>query len=1101
MARPASPNANYPEVNEYFPNFDFSLLTIPPPDWELYDIPDKTHLRNRAFDLKTFKRLVKHHSWGFDVVIKERKTKEILLQVLKRIIYNHETKHRPSWHQFVSRDCDSGPRLLRQSYNPPQFSRRIPRGVPEWKYSLPEEITPATAMAQSDANAREERSLPDDASVTTQACEPLRPAPPRDTIIPLKYRPTASFPSHQNPIINQDSTNPGSSQRRGTASRFFPPTRTGIQGHATYSPEYQALKNIRTATKVTPNQSQLDYLLRRFISRRAYGLLDSPLHNEIPSAQIRFIRDSVTGPIIGATTFSHLRLSVSEDRTHIFFDDQGALYPFRCRGPLSRNGISDVVDCIIVAGLLTHAGSTIIDKTARLNRAKIFSPPENAFIHALRDCSNDILSDDSVSTVKERLWDAYNQHYQPDLPFAERPVMDPARIWAAFTGPFAQFQFSYTDNYVSCSHSGGTTESVTCRRTVASVGYQDNDNKGVEISALLQRFFRNNTAFKCPNGVNSCSRKRERLFESTPLRLVIQPHRQSRILNTCASSIKVRFANTDGEMIEEEYIFIGGIYRDEKNGMAHHRLCWNDKDNESDGGRFLQIYDASQISGMVPGGIRPRNPYEIAPSTWWVNGYPALLFFEKIIRPPEGLSINEPGHSSNRTPTPIRPAKKDNHSHNYMVPLSKTRQPATPSHTTPQLTKIRTLTGSIRRNPESTSPSGRRYMNEVQSNAHYNPTESSRQVNNTNHDNASRMAQGPYTAPRFDTTINSRSHANGRSQTVLTGGQPYQTTNHSPSMPMSGTPTDAHNHMDNDDRPSLVPARGHQDNNHQRYYSPAISELNTPIDRHVPRGYVLSPEFSAHHQTDAYEEALTTLDTPTSAHHQIYHRPGSASANQEKQRPPSIEVLSSPLSPTGGRAEPAVVINPQAVNIYDAPRYPPPIHSPDMLPGPSWAANINGEIDPQPPILTDTQTTGAANTDAISSSAVGINLEDLEACNWAFDEFLHNDTLLYHIEDPIDANSAIAIPQPPDDLFSPEGQVENTDTTSFTTDEAWLSQWDVNGVASNAGATPLVEDTLLGAPMAGDATSGNSLKRKSSIGDGEWPPFTGEYGDQLKRRG
>lgn len=1110
MARPVSPNADYPEVNEHFPDYDFERLAVPPPGYELYRFPDTTHLRNRALDIDTLKKLVNHHTWGFSLTKwienreKEdgkdkkakpgkpgkpqipRRTKEDLLQILKRISYNQDPRHRADWHHFISRDCDAGPRLLRPSYNPPLFSRRMPRGDPDWEFALP--------------------------PVTPQLPNPQWPAPARDGSFPRGYQGVTSFPSQPSYMTAQHHMMPQVPTRLGLSSEHvFPASfphsaQTGHQWGEAYRQRYLLPNPGRADNAKARATTQASSPPRQDTSQSAYGLLDSHCPKQAPLAQLHYSRPSVTGPIIGATTLSYLRLRISEDQTQLSFDSDGELYPFRCRGPLSYDGSSDIFDCVIVAGLLTNAGSTTIDRRARHERLIVLSPPEKAFISAMSDCLNSQLSDEAVSTVKERLWHVYTQHFQLDPHSVDRSVMNAANVWTALTKSFSQFQLRYTDHYQPCRHHGGPVNSVPYQESVANIAYQTNDDNGVDISVLLQRVFQDSTSVSCTQCGGSCSIGCPRTFESSPLRIVMQTHEQIRILNFCAPAITVRLAKANGEVVNEQYTLIGAIFRTHNRGVIHYRVRWIDKDRGRNGSPLMQIYDASQISGMVPGGIKPQEQYEIAPNSWWIDGYPVLLFFEKIIHPPSEPSSSpqsmvsrssqdsnpRPRRPSNGTTSSIHQQKSNDNSPGSRTSLRlKEKRTAARANATatekPEGKNI--LVSTARRSAKASSQPktrGRIEANPVR----YNYVSSF----NANSEGLLQATQYqiPPSGPTVRASINLHTPgcANGTPSPVLAGSLPTNDFMRSAVMSISSPSTTPFSNPHS--RNSAALAGNNQANGHRLIpdiHNAMIPAFNTSVVQNIPNGHGLSSGAAESYQASIHETirnpypVVNRLGPVANSRHPTNNVPSPAPESNDrtgvKQEIPSpIVILDTPPP-----EDPAVSGNLAAASSPQESLHLLTVDPQQLLLN---RTNPGDEAGLQPAVPAEVQVIEGGNGGTVPASLERLTQEDLETANQSFTDFMENNDNLYSSNLELGfADSSMPPLPPPDNFLDLLGQVNGIELEQPTTsnldttlaDDEWMAQWDINGASTSAGEPSAAEDTSTPSTGAGAARS-NSLKRK-----------------------
>ncbi|QVM05929.1 hypothetical protein D8B26_000636 [Coccidioides posadasii str. Silveira] len=643
------------EVNENYPDFDYNRLQCPPEEWELYDIPDKTHLRNRALDLDTFKKLVKHHTWGFHVVIGERRTKERLLQVLKRIIFNQAPNLRPSWHDFISRNCDAGPRLLRRSYNALQISRNYPNGLPGasiYLPPLPTQHQPQMGMLPS---------IPSGPLVHM----PNQFVPMRAPNYPVLAHGGSNIPpSRQMEFIPAPISDQNQGLEPANLRQFYPQTYTTPQplAHTFMTPSQSANQPhqpVPSIAQSSPSRNQTMSAASWRSMREPVSVLSTPMAHEVIEVIERAIMgfayrqlqrhpDSlpVTRPAqsLVASTGAHLTLSTSRsystvsharavvvgDMAGLRFDPNGCWYPYRGRGPVSSQDTT-AVDCAIVVGRLLDAGSTVADRESDINWTSHLSGLENAFLNAL-NVNWDVLSDtDSVIRREEFRGILLNWFSDKGLSII------PANVWGACTESFKQFHTRYTEQLYPCPCQQATTSSVVQTVTLLAPDFHENDATGVELADLLTRTFQCQQRFQCPQCGTMGANRIERRFNELPWRLAVRPDQRTLLQSHSLRNMTFNYIDGNGSQQQATYRWLGGIYCVLVGREYHFRVYWNDHERgEAETGN-IRVYDGTQLSGAIIGGLRASGSQRV-PHTWWVGGTPPVIFYEKVVNPePEVL--------------------------------------------------------------------------------------------------------------------------------------------------------------------------------------------------------------------------------------------------------------------------------------------------------------------------------------------------------------------------------------------------------------------------------------------------------------------------------
>ncbi|EEP78170.1 predicted protein [Uncinocarpus reesii 1704] len=641
------------EVNENYPDFDYNCLQPPPEEWELYDIPDKTHLRNRALDLRTFKKLVKHHTWGIYVVIGERRTKERLLQVLKRIIFNQSPNLRPTWHEFISRNCDAGPRLLRRSYNALQISRNYPNGIPgesiylqpsathhQPQLMIPHGLQPG-AFTHGPIGLLRQPGYPAFSHGGPNIPQPRQmefhsgPIPDQNRMFEhghsrILLRPNSDI--QQSSVHNLLPHNPNTS----------PPYRP-VSSIAQSTPSRNQTASSASARSVTEQRSKqlpsrssevfeaVERTIMSFPYRKLHRHRDAPpstepVRNLVATSNVHLALNTSRTE----STISHIQAIITGKIPIFSFDPDGVRYPYHGRGPVSRHDTS-AVDCAIVVGKLLDAGTTIADRGDEVDWAYRLTALENAFI----DASNvnwDILSEAESANQRDQFQEVVANC------FSDKGLsMIPSNVWAACTESFSQFHVRYNEHLYPCPcQRVAPTSSADQTVNLIAPDFQEGDMAGVGVAELFYRFFQCPQRFNCTKCGSSDTNYVEKRFSQLPWRLAVRPDQRTVLQSHSLQNITFEYTSHDGSQHQATYRWLGGIYCVLIGQEYHFRVYWNDNGRgEADDGA-LRFYDGTQLSGAIIGGLHATGSERIPP-TWWVGGAPPVLFYEKVVNPEQDV--------------------------------------------------------------------------------------------------------------------------------------------------------------------------------------------------------------------------------------------------------------------------------------------------------------------------------------------------------------------------------------------------------------------------------------------------------------------------------
>lgn len=581
-----------PEYNEKHPNFPFTRLHPPPPEWELYDIPDKTHLRNRALDLGTFKKLVRHHTWGFDVVIGDRKTKDRLLQVLKRVVYNQEASLRPTWHEFVSRQCDSGPRLLRRSYEALRISRRFPDGVQgqplRWGGEMPKD---GLEVQGTSGDRSAGLGIGMNPSINAGLSAPIQ-----------IQQPYLEDGLYNSPGINGGMVSPFASTIATTPAPLM-----YDRQHHLGSPGPSQMPTPMSVCRATPPS------------------LNTPL----PSIQ----RPS------GHKSIQRLRLAVSGEIPHFTPSPAGHLFPTYGRGPVSLT--SDAVSCAIVAGLLLNLNSPSLTPNTQL------STVESAFLaslsipwSSLADTQSSTRVDELRNLCKEYVA-AVNKAANPLAAINGTKTHIPltnANVWKICANSLSQVRISYREGARGCACQGqanGKNGTKTVSGPYITTDARDGCGRDMDLDSSIRQFFAYERGVKCAKCGGDNAMVVNRQFESVPLKLVVRPDTRVSFQRHGADVVEVEYVGLAEKMQRAKFRWVGGIYpvqSTQQQTQVSYRVFWTYRTPGGVDTGALRMYDAAQLSGTIVGGVHLARTGERVPARWWTRsaGAGPLLFYEKI---------------------------------------------------------------------------------------------------------------------------------------------------------------------------------------------------------------------------------------------------------------------------------------------------------------------------------------------------------------------------------------------------------------------------------------------------------------------------------------
>jgi hypothetical protein len=579
---------------EQVPKYSLDHLPDPPDDYLFLGRPfggNWSRIRTPLlYQLRIFAKL---YLWGFEYGTEARGP---IHKALAKLNYYM----RPEY-QFRTQDemfdltRDGGPRLLRYTLDPTPFpvSRHYPAILTEEE------------MRQLGA---EHYARPADAPASLEDKFIFQFLLPPHT--PMTRPPLPHAPNMGGPPIEQDSGNSGNqpTQAPAPAADAVPvPEKYRYQNEFNPNPVREAIE------KAMVN------LCYKKLERHPHAPTITPVGTRVA------ISTSDLGIVqVGThTTVSEVRLN---PHTHKF-DPAGFPFPYRGRGPVWADG-SCAIDTVIVAGMLTQAGCTMIDRENGMEEK--FTEIEKAYIQVTN--MNWDAFDDKVSIeLRHSFYNLLCDHI-PDVKRGES--VPPWVVWAESTRNFAQFQIKYFEEPKdACSMCGcAETERIPVVGNCLSPYRQDGDGEGVEMAKLIERAWSLEPIhYSCGYCLEPKGPSRLRYVTQLPLRLVVTAGPSFRVLGHTQNQ-KFVYRDADGNIQTAIYRWMGGVYY--KND--HVRVFWTDCERgEFDIGN-LRKYDGQDAGGVIIGNVSAYSQEERVAPEWLQEGLPVALY-ELVINPSQDM--------------------------------------------------------------------------------------------------------------------------------------------------------------------------------------------------------------------------------------------------------------------------------------------------------------------------------------------------------------------------------------------------------------------------------------------------------------------------------
>lgn len=629
--------------------FDTNLLDQPPDDFQMFGVSDAELERDRALNVENYQKIVKHHTWGLKYTILGRKTKGKFFALLKKIVFNQQPHLRAKdWRSFILRDCDAGPGLLELRYNAPPASRKNPKGIRATALPPPvatnQQKDPQVVYQPSNSQSHIGFPTQPQQAPSMNNSLNLSPASQQFSAYLSDFQAANQFhPDMSNIHPNSQSSTTSLAQTETDSELPFIPDLPDIgmpleldvisnQGNPSPKPIDQPII-------LNADRRIITEAIEREMLRIAYrGLERHPLAfpiGTLPVLTATSAEDFSAFPVVFPRAL-RVRLLRNNSGLESRLDPGGALYSYRGRGPVSAPN-SSPVDCVIVAGKLLDAGSTIRDRGVDEGWATSLTPVERAFIEATT-LNWDVFSKKFSVESRDDFWGLLNgglnshKAAEPGRRFHYGESLPPAKLWDVCTTSFQQFRLRYDETLAFCPcRNIGETPSTPLVVSSISPKFEQSDRRGVTMQVLLNRFFEQCEPRTCP----VCGLPGDiyiKSFDELPLRLVVKPDPRVLLLHHTSNHISFTYFKHKEKLVGS-YRWLGGVYCAPQRQAPRYTVFWTDDIRGETVTGQLCMYDGTQNSGIIVGSIPPYQKEERIPSEWWESGAPPLLFYERVINP------------------------------------------------------------------------------------------------------------------------------------------------------------------------------------------------------------------------------------------------------------------------------------------------------------------------------------------------------------------------------------------------------------------------------------------------------------------------------------
>lgn len=327
--------------------------------------------------------------------------------------------------------------------------------------------------------------------------------------------------------------------------------------------------------------------------------------------------------VVQSGAFSSVR-AVRLNVDSLELDPNGHQFPYRGRGPVGTVQTC-FLDCVIMMGKLLDAGCTVADR--KEDRSSRFDDVERAFIE-ITNMNWDVFDDKVSAELRDTFHRLLSKTY-PQMMIGH--LCPPWSAWSVSTKHFEQFRYYYTTEKTRCICKGGTIKTSEKHGNCVGNYFSQEDANGVKVSELVERSWPARTHYICKtcgagegNGGPSISKRITRL----PLRLVVLPVMGTKLVSH-TDPLEFTYLDGYGKPCKALYRWLGGIYFHGE----HSRVWWTDAERgELDLGD-VRMYDGTQVSGTMFGGIPPTDVSERVSLAWVQGDCPPMLVYEQVLSP------------------------------------------------------------------------------------------------------------------------------------------------------------------------------------------------------------------------------------------------------------------------------------------------------------------------------------------------------------------------------------------------------------------------------------------------------------------------------------
>lgn len=592
---PPSPVLEYPKLK-------LSDLADPPADWQFLGETLQVAMRARRFPKARLETIVNYQSWGIDMGLPKRATIEKLLKALWKLFYHMAPDHQPTlFDDLTDFSRDAGPRLL--SYTVEIESVPISRYYPQ----PPAHGKALRSRFQRPSDAPE--SIPD--SYLEQMFHPVSGGP-------IDLDTTEDEGDEEDAEQNQEQEE--RTQARMVGSSHSPlrsaSSRRSISS-SVFQPERYTARSLPARNVVELVQRMVMKLANADLERHHTATLIE--HPCLVASNEQALLKTVERRIPATT---QVRIVWNRDTDEMALHPDGRDFPYRGRGPVGSWNTS-AIDCVVVAAKLLDAGSTVIDRSKNDWHAQ-FTPLERALIDA-----TEVDWDLCFQGQSESLRDHFGRVVSENL--AESWIGDTPwlqEVWTKATANFAQFQFTYYDQFGRCEcdpvNDLGEITGPLKRSFMLPSEVPEDDQEEVTMQSRMAQEFAHKIELDCsvcdtPNAIT-----RWRTFERLPARLAVMI--DAEIPVTKHTQDLTFEAETFDKRISVTYRWVGGIYE----YKGHFRVFWADnRPGEVDRGE-VRMYDGANNFGIIVGGLSYGHPSERVPYEWWAGKSIPFAFYERV---------------------------------------------------------------------------------------------------------------------------------------------------------------------------------------------------------------------------------------------------------------------------------------------------------------------------------------------------------------------------------------------------------------------------------------------------------------------------------------